>query len=109
MPSRTGQVWQHSRGGITLKVRLTPKSSRDEISGAEDFGKDRVLKARVRAVPDKGKANTALVKLVANWLSVPVSSVNLVSGGKSRLKSVAVAGDANALMRILRDRLADRE
>jgi len=109
MPSRTGQVWQLGCGGITLKVRLTPKSSRDEISGVEDFGGDSVLKVRVRAVPDKGKANAALVKLVAKWLRVPVSSVNLVSGGKSRLKSVAVAGDADALMSILRDRLAGGE
>ena len=57
--------------GIMLPVRLTPKSSRDEIGGIEAFGGEAVLKARVRALPEDGRANEALAKLVARWLKLP--------------------------------------
>ncbi len=43
--------------GVMLTVRLTPKSSRDEIVGVESFGGETVLKARVRALPEDGRAN----------------------------------------------------
>jgi uncharacterized protein len=89
-----------------LKVRLTPKSSRDEIVGVEDFAGEMVLKARVRAVPERGRANAALVKLIADWLKLPPSSVTVVQGGKSRVKHIAIEGDANALARLIEARLA---
>ncbi|MGD9502903.1 MAG: DUF167 family protein, partial [Methyloceanibacter sp.] len=53
-----------------LKVRLTPKSSRDAIEGLAEFGGETVLKARVRAVPEAGRANAALEKLIADWLKL---------------------------------------
>jgi uncharacterized protein (TIGR00251 family) len=102
------QVCRRSKGGIVLAVRLTPKSSRDEISGVEPYDGNAVLKARVRAVPDKGKANAALEKLIARWLGVPRSMVGLASGGKSRLKSIAVSGDTQELIGLLEDRLAEQ-
>jgi uncharacterized protein len=95
----------HTKTGITLKVRLTPKSSRDEIVGLEDFAGETVLKARVRAIPEAGRANAALVKLIADWLKLPPSSVAVVQGGKSRVKHVAVEGDASALARLIETRL----
>ena len=56
-----------------LAVRLNPKSSRDEIAGIEDHGGACVLKARVRAIPEAGRANAALERLIARWLGVPPS------------------------------------
>jgi len=88
-----------------LKVRLTPKSSRDEIMGLEDFAGETVLKARVRAVPERGRANASLVKLIADWLKLPPSSVMVVQGGKSRVKHIAIEGDASALARLIEARL----
>jgi uncharacterized protein (TIGR00251 family) len=85
--------------GVMLKVRLTPKSGRDEIVGVEAFGEEAVLKARVRALPEEGKANQALERLIAHWLRVPPSSVSVAQGGKSRLKQVLVNGDAAMLAR----------
>ena len=98
-----------SREGINLAVRLTPKSSRDEISGIESYDGNAVIKARVRAIPDKGRANAALVKLIAKWLGVPGSTVSLAGGGKSRLKSIAVHGDQQKILNLLEDRLAELE
>jgi len=56
-----------------------------------------VLRVRVRAVPDKGKANAAVIMLVAKALDVPRSAVTLVSGDTARLKTIKIEGDAAAL------------
>ena len=93
--------------GVTLPVRLTPKSARDEIIGVEAFGGETVLKARVRALPEEGRANAALERLIAHWLKVPPSSVSVAQGGKSRTKRVLVEGDAPTLARLIEARLAE--
>ena len=107
--AQSGQLCRRSREGISLTVRLTPKSSRDEISGVGLIDGNAVLKARVRAVPVKGEANRALTKLIAKWLGVPASSVSLSRGSKSRLKSIAVHGDADELALLVESRLAALE
>ncbi len=86
--------------GIMVPVRLTPKSGRDEIGGVEDFGGEAVLKVRVRALPEGGRANEALARLIARWLKVPPTSVKVAQGGKSRAKQVLIEGDAAALARM---------
>jgi uncharacterized protein len=53
------------KDGVMLPVRLTPKSARDEIAGIENFGGETVLKARVRALPARVRANEALERLIA--------------------------------------------
>jgi hypothetical protein len=98
---------RRSRDGVILAVRLTPKSSRDEVVGSEDHGGECVLKARVRAIPEAGRANAALETLIARWLGVPQSTVSVAHGGKSRLKQVAVSGDADALSRLIARRVAE--
>jgi uncharacterized protein YggU (UPF0235/DUF167 family) len=90
-----------------LKVRLTPKSSRDEIAGIEAFGSEAVLKAGVRALPEDGRANDALAKLIARWLKLPPSSVSVAQGGKSRLKQILIAGDPDTLAHLIETRLAE--
>ncbi len=92
--------------GIIVAVRLTPKASSDEVQGVEDTPDGPVLKARVRAIPDKGKANQAVTVLVAEWLGEPKSRAELAAGGKSRLKHVLIRGDARALMSTLGARVA---
>ena len=76
--------------GIMLPVRLTPKSSRDEIVGIEAFGGETVLKARVRALPEDGRANEALAKLIAHWLKLPPSF--RVGGARRQVADEASAG-----------------
>lgn len=92
--------------GVILPVRLTPRSARDEISGVETFGGEAMLKARVRALPEDGRANAALTKLIAKWLGVAPSCVKIVHGGKWRAKHVAIDGDGVALSALIATRLA---
>jgi uncharacterized protein len=87
--------WSLRKDGLALAVRLTPKSSRDCIEGVEHLADGRaVLKVRVRAVPEAGAANEALLQLVAKSLAIPTSAVSFESGARSRLKSLRLSGDA---------------
>jgi len=79
---------------VSFYVRLTPKGGRDAVEGWEAAADgSRRLKARVRAVPEDGKANTALVALLAETLRVPKSAVRIVSGATARLKRIEIAGE----------------
>jgi hypothetical protein len=74
-----------------LAIRLTPKSGRDALEPAKTLSDGRcVLVARVRAIPENGEANRALLALVARSLECPASAVHLVSGATSRLKILRV-------------------
>lgn len=79
---------------VVFAVRLTPKGGRDAVEGwaAASDGSEH-LKVRVRAVPENGKANTALLALLADRLDVPKSALRLVSGATARLKRIEIAGD----------------
>ncbi|MET3560138.1 uncharacterized protein (TIGR00251 family) [Bartonella japonica] len=75
--------------GLILFVRLIPKSSVDQIIGVEyrDDGKQ-YLVVRLRAVPEDGKANKALIKFLAKQWKIPSSCISLKSGATSRYKQV---------------------
>ena len=47
---------------------------------------------RVAAAPERGRANDAVLELIAETLALPRSSVTLISGGSSRDKIVELAG-----------------
>ncbi len=91
------QAYWPAEGGLAIRLRLTPKSSRETIGGVEATAEGPAVTARVRAVPEDGRANAALEILVAGWLGVPRSSVAVTSGARSRVKRVTVHGDATAL------------
>lgn len=84
--------------GIDLFVRLTPKAAHDRLEGVEAAADGRrYLKARVRAVPEKGAANAALEKLVAKALGIATSAVSVSAGATARLKRLHVGGDPTSL------------
>jgi uncharacterized protein len=96
-------AWRPSTAGISVSLRVTPRGGRDDIDGIETLADGRsVVKMRVRAVADGGEANRAVTEYLARALGVPKSSVRLVSGATSRLKQVAVDGDAEKLGEALR-------
>ena len=81
---------QVTSDSIKLRIRLTPRSSRDEIGTVTETGDGTAIQIFVRAVPTNGEANTALISLIAKHLRTQKSSVQLVSGAKSRLKVLAI-------------------
>jgi uncharacterized protein (TIGR00251 family) len=78
-----------------LVVRLTPRASRDEIVGWQ--GDE--LRVRLRAPPVDGRANEALLRLLASRLDVSPSSIELVSGATARVKRLRVEGLTDAEVR----------
>ena len=80
--------------GIRLHLRVTPNAGVDRIEGTEtrDDGTT-VLRIRVKAVPDKGKANAAVIALLAKAVGVPKSAITLVSGDTARFKTLHIVGN----------------
>ncbi|RIJ32904.1 DUF167 family protein [Henriciella mobilis] len=76
---------------MRLTVRVTPNASNDDIQGraVDDAGRE-FLKLKVRAVPEGGKANRAVEKLLAKALKLPKSAVRVVTGETSRIKGVDI-------------------
>ena len=98
MSEPTPRPWRDTREGIALDIRLTPRGGRDALDGIETLADGRVvLKARVRAAPTEGEANTALIRLLAQEFGLSRSQVAIVSGASARLKTVALRGEAGSL------------
>lgn len=93
--------WRRDNDGVRVYVHLTPKASRDLIDEVIVGADGAVLKVRVRALPDKGKANQAVVKLLAKWLGVPKSSLELLSGSRSRHKCIKIYGKNDEILKLL--------
>ena len=89
-------------------MRLTPKASKNELIGLRDRADGRQLLAgKVTAVSEKGKANKALIKLIAKTLRLPAGKVELLRGHSSRNKEVLVRGEPNAIMAATKKWLED--
>ncbi|MFT4637241.1 MAG: hypothetical protein ACI8T1_000550 [Verrucomicrobiales bacterium] len=72
-----------------IAIRVIPNASRTRC---EERNEDGVYKIRIQAVPEKGKANKALVQFLAKQLGVPRNKVTLVSGETARNKRVRIEG-----------------
>ena len=70
---------------MKIKVRVAPRSSRDEVVKTGD---DYVV--RVRAQPREGRANEAVIKLLADYFGVTRSSVRITSGLSGRNKIIEI-------------------
>ena len=77
-----------------IRVRLQPKASRNELKGWKEDPEsgERILQARVNAPPVDGKANKALIALLAKEFKTPKSKIRIVQGETSRDKLVELAG-----------------
>lgn len=72
---------------MMLRVKVTPRASKNEIVGTMDDG---TLKVKIAAPPEKGKANEALCAFLAAHYGVAKSAVRVVSGYTSTMKRVEV-------------------
>jgi uncharacterized protein len=71
-----------------LRLRVAPGAAKAAVVGRHGEG----WKVRVAAAPERGKANEAVLELLADTLAVPRANVTLVSGSASRDKIVELAG-----------------
>ena len=84
--------------GLRLRIRVTPNASADRIDGPETLSDGTcVLRLRTRAVPEGGRANVAVIALLAKHLGVPKSTITLVAGDTARLKTLHIDGDPTDL------------
>jgi len=86
--------WQKQNDHVRLTVRLTPNGGRDAIEGVDrDANGNAHLKARVSAAPEGGKANKALIVLLAKKFGLPKSAISLLSGETARKKILRIDAD----------------
>lgn len=99
MVADVGGPFEGVADGVRVHLRVTPKASRNALAGLADTAQGgRVLKVSVTAVPEDGKANEAVVKLLSKMWRVPKSSIRVVAGATDRNKIVHVAGDPAELL-----------
>jgi uncharacterized protein (TIGR00251 family) len=85
--------------GLRIRIHARPGGRRDEIEGLRaEAGGGAALRVTVRAAAEDGKANAAIVKLLAGEWELPRASISLVSGAKDRRKSFHLAGEPQALL-----------
>jgi len=99
------QIVRKSKRGVVLAVHVTPRSARNEIVGVHGTA----LKVRVSASPVKGRANRALVELLAATLAIPKGQIEVIAGLRSRDKVMAISGLSREMIAaVLQKSLSER-
>ncbi len=87
---------------LRLRVRLTPNAHTDGFGTVhEDAEGVCWLKASVRAVPEKGRANTALIALVSKACGIAKGRIEVTSGATSRAKVLRIADVSEAEVAVI--------
>ena len=95
-------VWQISKHGLTLRVRVMPNASKNAVTGIYVAGDGVMsLKVSTTAQPEKGKANKAVIAILAKKLGKAKSSFSVIAGQTDRNKVILVDGDAEQVKRWL--------
>jgi uncharacterized protein (TIGR00251 family) len=93
--------------GIRLRLKVTPKAKRNTIGGLIDepddgrSGGSKALKISVTAAPDDGKANAAVIALLAKEFGVAKTAISVVAGATDRRKLVEIRGQSAELLQRL--------
>jgi uncharacterized protein len=102
-----GETFERDGALLRLRVRLVPGARSEQCGGVfRDADGLAWLKASVRAVPEKGKANQALIGLLARLVAIPRTRFSIAAGGSSRCKTIHVspADDADEAAVVLLER-----
>ena len=87
-------------GGVRIALRLTPRGRSDRIEGIARLADGMpVLRVSVGAPPEDGRANEALLRLLAKEWRLGRRDLSIAAGAKSRNKSVHAAGEPGELLR----------
>ena len=87
--------------GLRLRLKVKPQARRNAIDGCVPDVDGEALAVSVTAAPEDGKANDAVIALLAKTWGVPGSSFAVVQGATARRKLVRLAGDATKLAAII--------
>ena len=91
-----------------MALRVSPRAARDRIQGvAPDGAGGAVLKISVTAVPEDGKANGAVIRLLAKAWRLPRQSLRITHGATARRKTLHVAGTPDDLAVRIRKHLGE--
>jgi uncharacterized protein len=83
------KLWiQTVDGGVVFKAKIVPGSSKTAICGLLDD----MLKVKIAAPPEKGKANVELVGFLAKQLGVKKNAISVISGKTNPVKEIEVLG-----------------
>lgn len=80
------QIGKLTADGVLIALKVTPKASKTALVGVEG----NVLKVRIAAQPEKGKANDEIIDFFSSLLKVPRSRLSIYRGEKSRQKTLLV-------------------
>lgn len=80
---------KEGKGGAAISVRVTPRSSKNEISEIMDNG---TIKVKITAAPVDGKANQALLEFLGKVLGIRASQLEVVAGQTGRDKLITITG-----------------
>lgn len=95
--------------GMFIRVRLAPAAAHNAVLGLHEEADGTVyLKASVTAAPEGGKANAALIKLLAKSWRLPKSAISVIRGETDRRKLLHIEGDPRTLERRLLAWLKER-
>jgi len=85
-------VMKEDPEGMTLRVRIQPGASRDQIVGVRET----VLRLRITSPPVEGAANRQCIKFLAKKLHIAKSRITVLKGEHARVKILRIDGISSA-------------
>lgn len=98
----TSSLFESCENGLRFTVRVTPKAGRNKIQSVmRDADGNLLLKIAVTEVPEDGKANQAVIKLLSKSFGVAKSDIEILSGETARVKKLFMRLDLAAAERLI--------
>jgi uncharacterized protein YggU (UPF0235/DUF167 family) len=102
--------YEKKLNGYILRIRVTPNSS---VSGFQDIFTDpsgtEYLKTNLNSAPEKGKANSELIKLLSKTLKISKSSFSVISGTTDRYKKVLLEIEHSETIEVILNNLENKK
>jgi hypothetical protein len=101
VPGSEPSPFSPTRDGVRIAVRVQPRARRNQVDGLAALPDGVALKVAVTAAPEDGKANAAVIALLAKAWDLPKSALTVVAGATDRRKIIHLQGDPARLMQAL--------
>ena len=99
---------ESTANGLLIRIRITPNVARDKIDRLDvDAAGTCRLRVTVTVVPEKGKANKALIKYLSKAWHLPKSSFTIIAGELTRNKMIEITGNTHSLRLKIEKQLTD--